>query len=186
MIKGWAPTAVAAMALAVAISPAARAENANALVTLVDAAAARLQTADPIAAYKWVNGVAIDDQVRVRQVLDTVTADARAHAIDPDYVRRAFSDQIDATDAIEYTRFAQWKLDRASAPAAAPELSASRSTIDVLNKQMVGEMAANWSLLQSSVCDAALDDATDIVTTARGLDSLYQQALSLATRSYCR
>ena len=38
--------------------------------------------------------------------------------IDPDYVARVFGDQINATEAIEYSRFADWKLNPSDAPAA--------------------------------------------------------------------
>lgn len=36
---------------------------------LVDAAAQRLQTADPVAASKWLNGGEITDAARVQQVI---------------------------------------------------------------------------------------------------------------------
>ena len=47
----------------------------------------------------------------------------RAGASTPTSVRRIFTDQIDATEAIEDTRFAQWKLDPESAPGVAPDLA---------------------------------------------------------------
>jgi chorismate mutase len=177
--------AAIALAMATMSSPQAHADDPNPLLALVDAAAQRLQTADPVAAYKWVNHVAIDDQARVQQVLAAVAADADAHHVDADWVKRAFNDQIDATDAIEYTRFAQWKLDPAKAPTTAPELSSSRSTIDALNGRMVSGMASNWEVLHSPACSPALTGAQNTAIAAHGLDSLYQQALSFATRSYC-
>ena len=91
----------------------ARGDDANPLVELVDAATQRLQTAEPVAATKWINGGSIEDPPRVEQVLAAVSADATGKGVDPDFVRRMFTDQIDATEAIEYSRFAQWKLDPA-------------------------------------------------------------------------
>ena len=38
------------------------------------------------------------------------------------YVRTIFTDQIAATEGIEYTRFGQWKFDPATAPTTAPDL----------------------------------------------------------------
>jgi chorismate mutase len=172
--------------LAVASAALARADTSSSLLELVDAAAQRLQTADPVAASKWISGMPIDDPPRVQQVLAAVTTDARAHQVDPDYVAQVFNDQIDATEAIEYSRFAQWKLDPPSAPAAPPELSASRAAIDGLNRRMVNEIALHPDVLRSPTCPAALDDARNAVTAARQLDELYQQALSFATHSYCR
>jgi chorismate mutase len=53
---------------------------------------------------------------------------------------------------IQYSRFAGWKFDPATAPTSAPDLSASRSVIDGLNHRMVNEIAAQWPLLQSPAC----------------------------------
>jgi len=164
----------------------AHADDADPLFELVDAARQRLQTAEPVAATKWRNGGSIEDPQRVDQVLAVVGADATGKGIDEDYVRRIFSDQIHATEAIEYTRFAQWKLDPGSAPGVAPDLAASRAIIDRLNADMVEQVAMHWSVLHSPDCIDALDAAKTAVANARGLDPLYQQALSFSTHSYCQ
>jgi len=166
-------------------SPRAGADDADPLDQLVDAAAQRLLTADPAAAVKWQTKGNIEDPPRVDRVLAAVTADANAHGVDPAYVTTIFTDQIDATEAIEHSRFAQWKLDPGGVPTSAPDLSASRSTIDALNRQMVDQIASNWDLLHSPACAAALQDAKNAATASRRLDALYQQALAFATRSYC-
>lgn len=175
----------AAVALATTPTAPARADDANPLFELVDAAAQRLQTAEPVAASKWLTGGSIEDPQRVEQVLAAVSADATRRGVDGGVVRRIFTDQIDATEAIEYTRFAQWKLDPGSAPGVAPDLAASRATIDRLNTQMVEQVALQSSVLRSPDCTGTLDDAKAAVTSARTLDSFYQQALSFSTRSYC-
>ena len=153
---------------------------------LVDTAAQRLATADPIAAFKWINGGPITDEARADQVLDAVASDATARGIDPQYVRRVFTDQIAATEGVEYTRFGQWKFDPAAAPASAPDLAQSRGQIDGFNKTLVEEIALHWNSLHSQGCAKDLSDATAAVIAARGLDGLYQQALTAATRSYCQ
>lgn len=174
------------VALAAATIPVpAHADDANPLIELVDAAAQRLQTAEPVAASKWRTHDPIEDPQRVQQVLAGVSADAASRSIDPGAVNRIFTDQINATEAIEYARFAQWKLDPASAPAAAPDLSASRAAIDRLNKVMVEQLSAVWPVLHSPECAARLDDARNAVVDDRALDPLYQQALTFVTRSYC-
>lgn len=155
------------------------------LVPLVDAAAQRLQTADPIAANKWITKGPIEDAARAGQVLDAVAADATARGIDQARVRRIFTDQISATEGIEYARFSQWKLDPAAAPTAAPDLASSRSVIDGLNRTIVDQLALNWGVLRAPECQARVDDAIGAVATARTLDPLYRQALSFVTRSYC-
>ncbi|RAV10991.1 chorismate mutase [Mycolicibacterium sp. GF69] len=170
----------------VASQAVAAAQPAEPLYRLVDTAAQRLAIADPVAATKWINGGPITDRQRADAVLDAVAADAAAHGIDQDYVRTLFTDQIDATEGIEYTRFGQWKFDSATAPATAPELSQSRSQIDGFNKIMVEEVARQWNLLHGPSCSSELNNATEAVANARQLDPLYRHALSAATRSYCR
>jgi chorismate mutase len=176
----------AAAALAMMPTTAlARGDDANPLLDLVDAATQRLQTADPVAASKWKTAGSIEDPQRVEQVLRAVSADATGRGVDVDYVRRIFTDQIDATEAIEYTRFAQWKLDPGSAPGVAPDLSASRANIDRLNAEMVEQVALRWSVLHSPDCAGTLDDARTAIANSRMLDPLYQQALAFSTHSYC-
>jgi chorismate mutase len=175
-------------AAAVAVTPMtaqALGDDANPLLELADAATQRLQTADPVAATKWINGGSIEDPPRVEQVLEAVSADATRKGVDPAYVRRIFTDQVHATEAVEYSRFAQWKLDPASAPGVAPDLASSRATIDRLNTEMVDQVALQWTVLHSPDCNRMLDDAKAAVAAARMLDPLYQQALGYSTHSYC-
>ncbi|MBW0016963.1 MAG: chorismate mutase [Mycobacterium sp.] len=177
--------AVFGLLLTVLTAPPVGADISGPLNALVDAAAQRLQVAESVAAAKWTSHGDIEDLVRVRQELTKLRAQATAEHIDPDYVARVFGDQIQATEAIEYSRFSDWKLDPASAPAAPPDLSASRSVIDGLNQTMVTQIAMNWELLHSPACDTQLDDARAGVARARQLEDLYQRALLAATQSYC-
>lgn len=175
----------ALIALAVVPTTAPAGGDANPLLDLVDAAIERLQTAEPVAGTKWISGGPIEDPARVEQVLASVSADATGRGVDPAYVRQIFTDQIHATEAIEYSRFAQWKLDPGSAPGVAPDLAASRATIDRLNTEIVDQVALNWPVLHSPDCTGMVDDAKTTVTNTRTLDPLYQQALAFATHSYC-
>ncbi|OBB83295.1 chorismate mutase [Mycobacterium colombiense] len=171
--------------LAMLVAPV-RADSASRLTPLLDAAAQRLQVAEPVAAYKWNQHGAIEDPARVQQELAELGDEADAEHVDRDYVTRIFGDQIGATEAIEYSRFADWKLNPASAPADSPDLSASRSAIDAFNRTMLTQISANWNLLHSPECAAQRDAARSGVIRARQLDGLYQKALSSATQSYCQ
>lgn len=166
-------------------APVAHADPDGPLHQLVDTAAQRLLTADPVAAFKWIKGGPIDDPVRVAQVLDAVATDATTRGVDARYVRRVFENQIHATEGVEYTRFGQWKLDPTVAPSVAPELASSRAAIDGFNHAMVNEIALHWNTLRDPACAAELDDSLHAVEQARQLDPLYQQALAFATHSYC-
>jgi chorismate mutase len=167
----------------------ASAEPSGPLTELVDAAARRLQVAEPVAAAKWHSAAASDtihDPDRVRQELDALAVEATSAQIDSEYVRQVFGDQIDATEAIEYSRFAQWKLDPTAVPAVAPALSDSRSAIDELNHVMLTHIALQWQVLHSPDCAGRLDSARTAVAQSRHLDTLYRQALVVASLSYCR
>jgi chorismate mutase len=177
--------ATCATLTAVTAAPTAHADDAGPLYRLVDTASQRLLTADPVAAVKWVDGGSIEDPARASQVLDNVAADASTRGVDEEFVRRAFENQVHATEGIEYSRFGQWKLDPAAAPTSAPDLSESRTAIDGFNRTMVSEMADQWGVLHGPGCTAALDDARQSVIAERGLDPLYQQALDFATHTYC-
>ena len=163
----------------------ARADATSPLTALVDAAAQRLQIAEPVAAVKWSTHSAIEDPARVQQELNTLGADASAQRIDLGYVTRVFTDQINATEAVEYARFADWQLNPSDVPGAPPDLSASPSTIDGLNQTMLTQLVRDWDLLHSSACAPQLDAARSDVAWSRQLDNLYQKALSSATESYC-
>ena len=155
------------------------------LYELIDAATERLLTADPVAATKWINGGPITDPGRARQVIDAVTADAAAAQLPTEYVARLFTDQINATEAIQYSRFSWWKLEPEAAPVSAPDLSASRTVIDGLNRKMVNEITEQWPVLQSPDCSLRLSAAKTAVADERHLDPLYRHALDSATRAYC-
>jgi chorismate mutase len=176
LLTGLAPLVGAGPGSADATSP---------LTALVDAAAQRLQIAEAVAAFKWSTHGAIDDPARVQQELNELGADAAEQRIDPGYVTRVFTDQIKATEGIEYARFADWQLNPSDVPGAPPDLSASRSAIDGLNQKMLTQLVHDWDVLHSSACAPQLDAARREVMRRRGLDNLYQQALSSATESYC-
>jgi chorismate mutase len=166
--------------------PEASADVSWPLTKLIDDAAQRLQTADPVAASKYVTGGAVDDPAREQQVLDSVSGTAEAKQVDAGFVHDVFRDQIDATDSLEHSRFAAWKINPGSAPRTAPDLASSRDTIDQLNKAMVEDIAAEWNTLQANTCRANLDRGKATVAAMRHLDALYRQALDYAVHRYCR
>lgn len=179
-------------ASALAVSPWAltaaqvRADSTGPLTALVDATAQRLQLAESVAAFKWSTQAAVEDPNREQQELAGLREDAAAQHLDPGYVVRVFGDQFNAMDAIEYSRFAEWKLNPGNVPAAPADLSASRSAIDGLNNKILSQIVLNWSLLASPACARQRNDASSETIRAHGFDDLYQRALSSATQSFCQ
>ncbi|BBY46802.1 secreted chorismate mutase (plasmid) [Mycolicibacterium arabiense] len=164
----------------------AAADEPSPLARLVTHAAERLQTADPVAASKFHTGGAVDDPAREDAVIDAVTAAATAHQVDAEFVHRVFRDQIDATDSLEHSRFAQWKIDPASVPRDAPDLSSLRNDIDRLNEAMVEDMADAGDALHAASCPSDLAKAEKAAVAAKQLDELYARALHFAVHDYCQ
>ncbi|WP_084523478.1 chorismate mutase [Nocardia inohanensis] len=177
--------ALAAATHAGVVAGTAAADPQPPLFELVQAAAQRLLIADDAAAAKWGTEIPINDPPRERQVLDAVTAMATDRGVDPGYVHRVFRDQIDATEAIEYLRFAQWKLDPAQAPAARPDLAAARGRIDTLNRRMVEAIARDGAELRAADCAMKVAAAVTVAVPTLRLSPDYALALTRATRSYC-
>jgi chorismate mutase len=129
-------------------------------------------------------GIPIDDPEREQQVIECVRSSGVVNHIDPDYVEVAFHNLINANNAIQHARWADWKLKRCAAPSWAPDLSLSRATIDRLNQIIVREIAAQWYSLHIASNPLELGAARTAVIIFRQLDNLYQQALAYATHSY--
>lgn len=167
------------------VAPVAAAGGDGPLYRLVDTSAQRLLTADPVAQSKWVNGGSIEDKARADQVLTATGLDARNRGLDEKFVRRAFENQIHATEGVEYTLFGQWKFDPVHAPVSAPALDETRSAIDGFNRTMVAEMVDQRGVLFGPGCNGALEAARTSVANDRAFDPLYRRALDFATSTYC-
>ncbi len=79
-----------AVLVATLVATPARADSASPLTELVDAAAQRLEVAEPVAAFKWSAHSAIEDPGRVQQELAKLGADASAEHVDANYVTQVF------------------------------------------------------------------------------------------------
>ncbi len=175
--------AIGAAVVAVCLAPTTAHAAPSALDALVSAAAQRLQTADPVAAVKWITHGDIEDPARVQQVLSSVAATAHTRGIDADYVTLIFGDQVHATEAVESAAGSPEMETRSGRGAdRVPDLSSSRSRIDTLNTTIVDELAAAVDLLHSPACTAAparcARQCGRDVRTGRGLT---RTALTFAT-----
>jgi len=155
------------------------------LETLVSLAAERLGNGEAAAASKWGTEVRVDDADRVAEVIAGVRSLAGQHAVAPEFAEQVFLDQIDATESIQFSRFAEWKLDPSAAPIEHPDLTDVRSDIDKLTEAMLVQLGEQHYLLTSADCADARDRALRAVTEHRNLDALYERALTRATASYC-
>ncbi|BBY46798.1 secreted chorismate mutase (plasmid) [Mycolicibacterium arabiense] len=158
----------------------------NRFLGVVDLAGQRLQTAHPIAAWKYRSGGSVDDPEREQQVIASVTERAVARDVEPGYVADVFRDQIDANVALQHALFARWRLDDCEPADCDGGLPVWRNIVDTVNRAMLDQVVRNWDRLQCNSFRHEIDEALGIVGRARGLDSIQVVALTYATRRYCR
>ena len=82
----------------------------------------------------------------------TVSAEAESLSLPSDYVTRVFTDQINATEAIQYSRFSWWKLDPAAAPTSAPDLCRPAGVDRQAEPKDGRRIAGQWPVLHSPDC----------------------------------
>lgn len=105
--------------------------------------------------------------------------------VDPGVAHVVFGDQIDATDSLEHSRYAAWKIDPGPVPSTAPDQPSFRDAINTLNEAMVDDIDQQWEALHAPTCRADLDDATAAAIAQRRPDTLHEHALEWAVPRYC-
>lgn len=85
----------------------------------------RLELMKDVAAFKYLNGIAIEDLKREAVVLDRARAKAEAEGLDGDLIERFFRRNIDAAKAIQRCWIEKWSSGAVPPPDRAPDLRAS-------------------------------------------------------------
>ncbi|MFK0295940.1 chorismate mutase [Streptomyces sp. NPDC090442] len=147
--------------------------------------AARLATADLVAAAKWGTGSPIDDPAREREVLAAVAAQAREAGADPEATVRIFRDQIEANKLVQRGLYRRWGADPAHAPTTRPDLARVRQEINRLNGELVRAVAASPRARTAPGCGPRLALAALRVGDERRLDLLHAAGLARSLRSVC-
>lgn len=101
----------------------------------------RLALMHDVARWKWANGKAIGDPAREAQVLDAVAERGRGRGLDPEFVRRFFAAQMEASKLIQQADFDRWRAGRDGPPPGGPDLAASRARIDGLDDAILDALA---------------------------------------------
>jgi chorismate mutase len=112
---------VLALALAAPTSATASEERAASVYELI---AQRLALMQPVAAWKHVNGVPVEDREREVVVIERATAGAAKHGLASATVGPFFEAQIEAAKAIQRCWIARWSSGVAAAPIDPPDLKA--------------------------------------------------------------
>jgi chorismate mutase len=156
------------------------------LVVFVDLAAQRVQVADTVAASKWGTEVPITDRERERAVLASAATKSAQLGIDPAVSVQVFTDQIEASKAVQYALYSQWSAHPARAPSTRPDLAQVRPVLDRITDGLLAQLKATQELRADFSCAAQLASAQRHVEQMRTLDQLHGDALGRALASLCR
>jgi chorismate mutase len=185
LLAGWAAGPASSAARPAPVAHEMPAPGHGALDPVIRLAAQRLLVADEVAAAKFADGRPVADPDRERQVLATVTAEARRLGADPGQVERFFRDQFAAARLVERTLLVRWRADPAQAPAAAVEPTAPRHELDDLDDRLVHAFADTAAVRADRLCALRAGLETTQVDAELRLDPTHRAALVRALAGVC-
>ncbi|MBF6164425.1 chorismate mutase [Streptomyces gardneri] len=151
----------------------------------------RLDTADAVAAAKWMaageRGIepTIDDPAREAEVYDAMARFGNGRDLPENWVRQVFFGQIEASKTVQRGLILRWRFDPAAAPTAPAGLASVRPIIDRVNVEILDELTARRAELVAPDCPERLARSVfGVFTTGRG-DALHRAALVRASASLC-
>ncbi|WP_159840875.1 chorismate mutase [Nocardia sp. CY41] len=151
----------------------------------------RLDTADAVAAAKWVAAgelgtePAIDDPVREATVYDAMARLGNGRDLPENWVRQVFFGQIEANKTVQRGLMLQWRFDPAAAPTAPEGLASVRPVIDRVNVEILDQLDLRRAELTAPDCAERLARSVfGVFTTGHG-DALHRAALVRAAVSLC-
>ncbi|MFI9650012.1 gamma subclass chorismate mutase AroQ [Streptomyces sp. NPDC052040] len=145
----------------------------------------RVNTADLVAASKWISGQPIEDPVREQQVLDSMDAEAVRLGIDRPSVQRIFKDQIEANKLVQSELHERWRSNAGEAPTSAPDLGDVRDEINRINGELLTAIGASQPLLSTPQCSRIRVQAVDAVVRSQHPDDLHIKGLWRALKDLC-
>jgi chorismate mutase len=160
----------------------------NKLQPLVETSARRLAIAQQVALAKWDSQVPVEDAAREAQVITAAAKDGEARGLDPAFVSRFFSAQIEANRLVQYSLLAKWRR-RGTAPAHKPINLATtiRPELDELQKELVRELADTAGIRATGGCrvDTAKAVGKYLAAHRKDAKSLQEIALDRAMAATC-
>lgn len=189
IIRVAVAVAVSAMLAVVAcasVPDAGAGPGSESLLTLVNLAAQRVQVADMVAASKWGTDTPIEDDDREQAVLAGAATKSAQLGIDPAVSVQVFTDQIEASKAVQYALYSRWSAHPARAPSARPDLGQVRPVLDRITDEFLAQLKATQGLRADPGCPARVASGQRRVEQERVLDQVHKDALSRALVSLCR
>lgn len=145
--------------------------------TLVGLSAARLETAETVAAAKWHTGSPIEDPAREEQVLEAARDQAARSAADPEHAAAVVRDQTEAHKTVQHALHARWSALPDRAPAEEPDLARVRPELDRITSGLVRELGATERGRARADCPARLAPSTGRHARERGSDGAVPNAV---------
>lgn len=125
------------------------------LLILIDQ---RLAVAPLVARAKWNSRAPIDDPVREKSILDTVSRQAAQAGIDAAFARQFFQSQFDAGKLIQLKLHEQWRSAGQPRFADAPDLGRDvRPVLDRLNPQIIAALGVVYPALHRPATDEFIE-----------------------------
>ncbi|TKV61399.1 gamma subclass chorismate mutase AroQ [Nakamurella flava] len=144
----------------------------------------RLDTADTVAAAKWVTQQPVTDPAREAVVLAAAPARAEQVGADLDYVTAVFGDQITANKQAQQQILDGWTAGSGTPPTTAPDLATQvRPVLDRITTDLVPALAAVQDYRDDSGCAKFLAD--DVASVPPPASDAGRAALPTAVAHLC-
>ncbi len=144
----------------------------------------RLDTADTVAAAKWVTRQPVTDPTRDAAVLAAATTRAEEIGADVEYVTAVFGDQITASKQAQQQILDGWTAGVGTPPTTAPDLATQvRPVLDRITTDLVPALAAVQDYRDDPGCAKFLAD--DVASVPPPASSAGRAALPTAVAHLC-
>lgn len=144
----------------------------------------RLDTADTVAAAKWVTQQPVTDPAREAAVLAAATMRAEQVGADVDYVTAVFGDQIAANKQAQQQILDGWTAGTGTPPTTAPDLATEvRPVLDRITTDLVPALAAVQDYRDDPGCAKFLAD--DVASITPPSSAAGRAALPTAVAHLC-
>nr|AAY42590.1 chorismate mutase 1A [Heterodera glycines] len=115
-----------------------KATQGTATLFIVGVANKRLMLAKDVVNYKFHNNISIDDFVREKQVLESVSAQGQKAGIGDNYGEKFFQDQMDANKMIQKGYVKLWTANKSLLPQNVPDLQKdTRPKVTAATEEMI-------------------------------------------------
>lgn len=144
----------------------------------------RLDTADTVAAAKWITHQPVSDPAREAVVLSAATARAAEVGANADYVTAVFTDQITANKQAQQQTLDEWAAGNGTPPTEAPDLATQvRPALDRITHDLVPALAAVQDYRDDTGCAKILAD--DVAAATPPASAAGRAALAVAVAHLC-